>query len=64
MLYDAPTGMQVDASGLISWTPVAGSANQENVVLYTYDLRGGYTTQSFAIAVLGANNKPILAILL
>ncbi|NJR16287.1 MAG: tandem-95 repeat protein [Calothrix sp. CSU_2_0] len=61
LLYDAPTGMQVDASGLISWTPVAGSANQENVVLYTYDLRGGYTTQSFAIAVLGANNKPIFS---
>ncbi|GAB1542664.1 hypothetical protein NUACC21_53380 [Scytonema sp. NUACC21] len=59
LLYDAPTGMTVDANGLINWTPVAGSTLQEKVVLYTYDLRGGYTTQSFTINVAGANNKPV-----
>ncbi|WP_460200674.1 putative Ig domain-containing protein, partial [Scytonema sp. NUACC21] len=62
LLYDAPEGMTVDNNGLISWNPVAGGATQENVVLYTYDLRGGYTTQSFSINVLGANHKPVFSL--
>jgi hypothetical protein len=61
VLMQAPEGMLVDASGLVSWTPTLASPEQASVVLRVYDRRGGFAEQAFAIDVAGVNLPPVLA---
>ena len=61
LLARAPAGMSIDPrSGLITWTPTAGSAAQTSVVLSVYDSRGGHTTLPFTIAVAGVDLPPVV----
>src|SRR5262249_38510344 len=55
----APVGMTINATtGLIAWTPTAGSPGQANVILQVYNPRGGHATQQFTVAVSGVNQAP------
>ena len=61
-LYRAPVGMTVDpATGVVRWTPGAGSPVAADVVLQVYDARGARDSQQFTITVAGANRAPVLA---
>jgi RHS repeat-associated protein len=52
LLNVAPTGMQIDDSGLLTWTPDESHADQTvPVELRAQDDRGGYSTQSFNVLV-------------
>jgi len=61
---DAPAGMLLSSSGLLAWTPDASNADQVfPVELRVQDDLGGYSTQSFSIAVnipSEPNNLPII----
>jgi hypothetical protein len=47
--------MTIDpATGLIAWTPGAGQTGDNPVVVRVEDDLGGFTTQSFTIAVAAA----------
>jgi len=63
VFLSAPSGMSVNATGLVNWTPTAQSAAQTSVVLRVYDSRGGYATQAFVIEVTGGNFAPVLSTL-
>ncbi len=64
ILYQAPAGMTVDAAtGLVSWAPTTASPAQADVALQVYDSRGAHATQTFTVAVAGANRAPVLAAL-
>ncbi|MCA9139121.1 MAG: tandem-95 repeat protein, partial [Planctomycetales bacterium] len=59
LLRRGPEGMQVDAdTGVVQWTPDAGIAEDHDVVLYAFDSRGGFTSQSWTIRVSGGNRAP------
>src|SRR5207247_584648 len=59
--YNGPDGLTVDAqTGLVTWTPTAGSPAAAVVALQVYNLRGGYANQEFTIAVAGVNLPPVL----
>ena len=49
------------ATGLLGWTPVAGSAATAAVVLRVFDTRGASSTQAFGIDVAGGNHAPRLS---
>ena len=55
----APTGMVVNASGLVEWTPAPEQFGTNAVVIRVTDGRGGFATQSFlAIVVTLPENRP------
>src|SRR5207244_11376703 len=64
VLNSGPIGMSIDAaSGLLGWTPTAGSPAQAAVVVQAYNVRGGQTTQQFNITVSGVNLPPVFSTL-
>jgi RHS repeat-associated protein len=62
LAYDlpaAPTGMTIDASGLIQWTPSAAQFGPNGVTVRVQDGRGGTATQAFTIDVTAQpSNRP------
>jgi VCBS repeat-containing protein/YD repeat-containing protein len=61
LLLSGPEGMTLGAtSGVLAWTPPAGSAATAAVVLRVYDARGGSSTQAFGIDVTGGSHAPQL----
>ncbi len=60
-LLDGPPGMTLDELGVVRWTPA--DSGYYNVALRVEDGRGGYTTQTFQIAVYSSlsNGAPVLA---
>jgi len=62
-LANAPTGMTVSSTGLITWTPTEGQGSVTNVVLTVAD--GGEdsassATETFSINVTAVNDAPIV----
>jgi RHS repeat-associated protein len=53
-LPTAPSGMSIDASGLVSWTPTASQEGDHPVSVQVADNRGGTATQSFTLTVQAA----------
>ena len=56
-----PDGMQIDDSGLITWTPIEGQLTSRPIVLVVFD--GGEDgvlpfTQTFTIIVEPVNDRP------
>ncbi len=60
LLLSGPEGMALDASGLLAWTPSAGTAATAAVALRVFDTRGASATQAFGIDVAGGNHAPAL----
>jgi fibro-slime domain-containing protein/RHS repeat-associated protein len=63
-LVTKPTGMNINASGLITWTPTAGQSSQHHrVVVKARDPRGAEVLQSFTIRVdpAPANRAPVIS---
>jgi hypothetical protein len=58
-LTTAPSGMQISAGGVITWTPDDG-VTSENVVLVAADKYGATDSQSFTIAVTPVNDAPVI----
>ncbi len=50
-LPTAPTGMTIDSTGLITWTPAATDTGTKTIVVKVSDSHGGYDTQSFNLHV-------------
>ncbi len=50
-LDGAPAGMQLDASGLVTWQPLSGQEGRHTVVLKANDGAGGTATQTYTLAV-------------
>ncbi|MDH5639643.1 MAG: putative Ig domain-containing protein, partial [Nitrospira sp.] len=59
-LADAPEGMTLSETGLLSWTPTVTSPEQASVILQVYDGRGSFTAQAFTIEVTGVNGAPVV----
>ncbi|MDX1528762.1 MAG: putative Ig domain-containing protein, partial [Gammaproteobacteria bacterium] len=56
----APAGMQIDAFGLITWTPGFTQIGIRNVSVRVSDGRGGFALQNFGIQVTSAaNDAPV-----
>jgi hypothetical protein len=49
----APTGMTIDATGLIQWTPGATQVGANSVVVRAAEPGGAFDTQSFGVVVAG-----------
>ncbi|MCC6235200.1 MAG: putative Ig domain-containing protein, partial [Verrucomicrobiales bacterium] len=61
VLVAGPGGALVDAStGLVSWTPSSAQGRAVPFELRAYDTRGGYTAQTWTVAVANANTPPVL----
>lgn len=61
-LLTAPQGMQISATGLITWNPGISQVGAYNVVVKVADARGGFDTQSFTLTVVDPRNKaPIVS---
>jgi fibro-slime domain-containing protein/RHS repeat-associated protein len=54
-LIQAPTGMQIDPSGLISWRPKLSQQNTYPIIVKVTDSQGGIATQSFDLKVVPSN---------
>jgi fibro-slime domain-containing protein/RHS repeat-associated protein len=54
-LVQAPTGMQIDPSGLISWRPKLSQQTTYPIVVKVTDAQGGVATQSFDLKVVPSN---------
>lgn len=59
-LTTAPTGMAVNADGLVTWKPAAGALARHSAVLQVADGRGGAAEQSFTVEVVSydRNQRP------
>jgi len=55
----APTGMNVDPSGKVYWTPSTDQMGETCVLLHVMDGKG-YTAQSFSVVVLAINHLPVV----
>jgi len=60
-LPTAPTGMTVDASGAIDWTPTPAQAGPQPVTLRVQDGAGLFATQTFIVQVSSATNRAPVA---
>ena len=54
---DVPTGMQIDSSGLVTWTPTAADEGDYLLSILATDSSGASSTQGFLLNVT-ANNAP------
>ncbi len=59
-LVDAPTGMTVNALGIIDWLPQPGDLGNHRVHVVVTDLQGNSDEQSYAIAVVPPTTVPEL----
>src|SRR5262249_14226576 len=58
-LDQAPAGMSVNpTTGAVRWTPTLDQVGNANVVLRVTDTAGGFSTQSFTLAVRSGNTPP------
>ena len=56
-LPTAPQGMQISATGLITWNPGISQVGPHSVVVKVTDQRGAFDTQSFSLTVVDPRNK-------
>jgi len=54
----APSGMTVNSSALISWTPSAGQTGAQSCIVRVTDQASAYATQSFTVTVTSVNHPP------
>ena len=54
-----PTGMTIDASGLIQWTPTGTQVGPNPVTVRVADAGGPFATQSFGVVVAGQGLAPV-----
>jgi hypothetical protein len=54
----APSGMTVNSSGLISWTPSSGQTGAQSCIVRVTDQASAYITQSFTVTVTSVNHAP------
>ena len=59
-LTDAPAGMSISATGLVTWAIPAGTAGSFNVAIEVSDGKGGVAQQTYAIGVSITANRPPL----
>ncbi|UBF28855.1 fibro-slime domain-containing protein [Kovacikia minuta CCNUW1] len=60
-LETAPTGMSVDSQrGTIRWLPTVDQIGTHNVAVRVFDSFGGFSEQTFDVAVRGANTPPVI----
>jgi uncharacterized delta-60 repeat protein len=62
-LDTAPAGMTISATGLVTWTPIAGQQGSNAVVVRVTTLGASYVTQSFTITVSDPPPAPAAPIL-
>jgi RHS repeat-associated protein len=57
-----PSGMAINSSGLVQWTPTASQFGRNQVVLHVDDGRGGTASQTFTITVASrdSNRPPVI----
>jgi hypothetical protein len=60
VIYQAPTGLAVSATGLVTWTPTPASEAISTVIIDVFDARGARTAASFGIVVEGVH-PPVLS---
>ena len=61
-VLDAPSGLNVNADGLISWTPSQENVGMNDVRLAVYDDRSDSTIHFWSIEVGNQNDAPTLAL--
>ena len=59
-LTTAPTGMTIDTTGVISWTPALADTGSHAVALLVADPAGQTATQSYRLRVLEVNDPPVI----
>jgi hypothetical protein len=59
-LTTAPPGMNISASGLVTWTPTQAQVGSNNVVIQVRDAAGATAQQSFSITVTNVNDAPVI----
>ena len=58
-LPTGPGGMTIDSTtGLLQWTPPAGTASLAPEVIEAFDSRGAVSLQRFVLAIAGGNRAP------
>ncbi|RBW51404.1 putative Ig domain-containing protein [Marinobacter sp. F3R11] len=57
-LQVAPSGMVIDATGNIQWTPVNAQVGEQTVVVRVSDIQGEFDEQVFTISVTNVNQAP------
>lgn len=58
-LVAGPSGMSINASGILSWQTGAGDVGEHTVIIRTADPYGGVDLQSFVVSVItGVPNRP------
>ena len=59
-LTTAPTGMTIDTTGVISWTPALADTGTHAVALQVADPGGQTAAQSYQLQVLEVNDPPVI----
>lgn len=55
----APSGMQISADGLVTWTPTAAQIDSHAIAIRVDDGRGGWIVQTYTLTVsLTGDNRP------
>jgi hypothetical protein len=57
-LLTAPTGMQIDSAGVVTWTPAAPITSPVSYQVMVHDNQGGTSTQNYTVDVTAASNPP------
>ena len=57
-LQQKPSGMTIDSSGRISWTPINTQVGTHSVKIRVADPHGAFTEQSYNLTVVNTNDAP------
>ncbi len=60
-LLEGPPGIEVSASGIVSWQPGSGEVGEHNVVIQVTDLAGDSVISSFIVVVAPMENSAPIA---
>ncbi len=60
-LAGALSGMSINSTGLITWTPTTSQVATHNVIVNVTDSAGNTATTTYALTVLAANAAPVIA---
>ncbi|MFO0127027.1 MAG: putative Ig domain-containing protein, partial [Pseudanabaena sp.] len=62
LVSGAPAGVALDATGLVTWTPVAGQVGKQQFTIKAADNKGGSTLQTVTVSVINAipNQLPVI----
>ncbi|MFO0940533.1 MAG: FG-GAP-like repeat-containing protein [Pirellulales bacterium] len=60
-LRRGPTGMTIDSSGLVRWTPTANQAGRHAVTLVAMDAQEAAGIQTFELDILAQNVAPVIS---